>query len=88
MLQGLQGVNLTQEQLVLIQQKVKTELLKQQAMARQQNRPPPTKVRIVVPVRSAAIVELKERVQQLAKTRDENFNSATVRKFWYGRSAD
>jgi hypothetical protein len=43
-LQGLQGVNLTQEQLLLIQQKVKTELLKQQAMARQQNRPPPTKV--------------------------------------------
>jgi hypothetical protein len=42
--QGLQGVNLTQDQLVIIQQKVKTELLKQQAMARQQNRPPPTKV--------------------------------------------
>jgi hypothetical protein len=43
-LQGLQGVNLSQEQLGLIQNKVKTELLKQQAMARQQNRPPPTKV--------------------------------------------
>jgi hypothetical protein len=44
LLQGLQGVNLSQEQLGLIQNKVKTELLKQQAMARQQNRPPPTKV--------------------------------------------
>jgi len=43
-LQGLQGVQLEQQQLVTIQQQVKQQLLKQQALARQQGKVPPTKV--------------------------------------------
>lgn len=45
-LQGLQGVQLEQQQLVTIQQQVKQQLLKQQALARQQGKVPPTKVSI------------------------------------------
>ena len=45
-LQGLQGVQLEQQQLAQIQQQVKTQLLKQQAVARQQGKVPPTKVSI------------------------------------------
>ena len=45
-LQGLQGVQLEQQQLAQIQQQVKTQLLKQQAIARQQGKVPPTKVSI------------------------------------------
>merc|ERR1719312_1201600 len=43
-LQGLQGVQLEQQQLLNIQQQVKQQLLKQQALARQQGKAPPTKV--------------------------------------------
>merc|ERR1719331_2656306 len=43
-LQGLQGVQLEQQQLVAIQQQVKQQLLKQQSIARQQGKVPPTKV--------------------------------------------
>ena len=45
-LQGLQGIQLEQTQLAQIQQQVKTQLLKQQALARQQGKVPPTKVSI------------------------------------------
>ena len=45
-LQGLQGIQLEQTQLTQIQQQVKTQLLKQQALARQQGKVPPTKVSI------------------------------------------
>jgi len=45
-LQGLQGVQLEQAQLVAIQQQVKQQLLKQQGLARQQGKVPPTKVTI------------------------------------------
>jgi len=45
-LQGLQGVQLEPQQLVTIQQQVKQQLLKQQALARQQGKVPPTKVSI------------------------------------------
>merc|ERR1719422_984150 len=43
-LQGLQGVQLEQQQLVAIQQQVKQQLLRQQSIARQQGKVPPTKV--------------------------------------------
>ena len=43
-LKGLQGVQLEQQQFVTIQQQVKQQLLKQQALARQQGKVPPTKV--------------------------------------------
>merc|ERR1719410_2127450 len=45
-LQGLQGIQLEQAQLAQIQQKVKAQLLEQQALARDEGRVPPTKVSI------------------------------------------
>ena len=48
--QGLQNVNLSQDQLANMQQQVKTQLLKQQALARQSGKIPPTKVSILVEI--------------------------------------
>ena len=45
-LQGIQGASLPKEFLMKIQQQVKTQLLKAQAEAKQQNRVPPTKIAI------------------------------------------
>jgi nucleosome-remodeling factor subunit BPTF len=45
-LQGIQGASLPREYLNKIQQQVKTQLLKAQAEAKQQNRVPPTKIAI------------------------------------------
>ena len=45
-LQGIQGASLPKEYLLKIQQQVKTQLLKAQAEAKQQNRVPPTKIAI------------------------------------------
>ena len=47
-LQGLQGVQLEPQQLTQIQQQVKTQLLKQQSLARQEGKVPPTKVSITL----------------------------------------
>jgi len=48
-LQGIQGASLPKQYLMSIQQQVKTQLLKAQAEAKQQNRVPPTKIVIQLP---------------------------------------
>jgi nucleosome-remodeling factor subunit BPTF len=48
-LQGIQGSSLPKQYLLSIQQQVKTQLLKAQAEAKQQNRVPPTKIVIQLP---------------------------------------
>eukprot|EP00094_Tigriopus_californicus_P011143 TCALIF_10753-PA protein Name:"Similar to E(bx) Nucleosome-remodeling factor subunit NURF301 (Drosophila melanogaster)" AED:0.03 eAED:0.03 QI:0/0.85/0.75/0.87/1/1/8/257/2554 len=48
-LQGIQGSNLPPEDLAIIQQQVKTQLLKAQADAKQQGKVPPTKIVLDLP---------------------------------------
>merc|ERR1719273_2723398 len=48
-LQGIQGANLSKDQLLSIQQQVKEQLLKAQAEAKQQGKIPPTKIAIQLP---------------------------------------
>jgi len=68
-LQGLQGIQLEQHQLMTIQQTVKQQLLKQQALARQQGRVPPTKVSVplpanIQPIRTTESVQQPQQQQQ------------------------
>ena len=48
-LQGIQAANIPKEQLLSIQQQVKTQLLKAQAEAKKDNKVPPTKIAIQLP---------------------------------------
>ena len=48
-LQGIQAANIPKEQLLSIQQQVKTQLLKAQAEAKRDNKIPPTKIAIQLP---------------------------------------
>ena len=48
-LQGIQGANLSKDQLQSIQQQVKDQLLKAQAEAKSQGKIPPTKIAIQLP---------------------------------------
>jgi nucleosome-remodeling factor subunit BPTF len=56
-LQGIQGASLPKQYLLSIQQQVKTQLLKAQAEAKQQNRVPPTKIVIQLPASIQAQLE-------------------------------
>jgi nucleosome-remodeling factor subunit BPTF len=66
-LQGIQGSNLPKEDLALIQQQVKHQLLKAQAEAKQQNKVPPTKIVIDLPT----AIQAKLQQQQANEAKDE-----------------
>ena len=74
-LQGLQGIQLEQTQLAQIQQQVKTQLLKQQALARQQGKVPPTKVSIQLTGNFNRAQEQPQQQQQAVQTATNNLDN-------------
>jgi len=74
-LQGLQGIQLEQTQLAQIQQQVKTQLLKQQALARQQGKVPPTKVSIQLTGNFNRAQEQPQQQQQVAQPAANNLDT-------------
>ncbi|XP_040567508.1 nucleosome-remodeling factor subunit NURF301 [Lepeophtheirus salmonis] len=77
-LQGIQGANLSREQLQSIQQQVKTQLLKAQAEAKLQNRVPPTKIAVVLPPSIQSRIDQQHRLRQEAEQlkRDQSMASS------------
>ncbi|CAB4054287.1 BPTF [Lepeophtheirus salmonis] len=77
-LQGIQGANLSREQLQSIQQQVKTQLLKAQAEAKLQNRVPPTKIAVVLPPSIQSRIDQQHRLRQEAEQlkRDQSMTSS------------
>ncbi|QQP52173.1 Nucleosomeremodeling factor subunit NURF301like [Caligus rogercresseyi] len=72
-LQGIQGANLSRDQLLSIQQQVKTQLLKAQAEAKLENRVPPTKIAVILPP------SIQERINQQKKQQINKLAEETIK---------
>jgi len=77
-MEGLQGIQLEQHQLMTIQLSVKQELLKQQALARQQGRVPPTKISVPLPPEVQPIRMTESETVQPQQQQSEEFEQLSL----------